>query len=284
MGIGNRESGIGDRGSALCTLHSALMTAALLAAPVLTLAGQDSSAFRFQPQRALAGVALHYLKSNVDGSHQTNLSVCFAASDRLESFKWRAGDSTATLVKAEVDWRTFSIRRFESRQVCGTKDSIYTTLVALEGGGEVVVRFAGREWTVAVRQWPWHSYDFDLASLGATMPHLVHPEAAFEIGIMDVEFGPGGGPNVKDKGAVQVVYLGGERHNGRPTRRYGIDGPGLEQQGGLLWTDLAGGYITDYEIALPDEPGMKSRKLTLRAVEWMTPAAWAEFRRSRLAR
>ena len=38
------------------------------------------------------------------------------------------------------------------------------------------------------------------------------------------------------------------------------------------------------EIALPDEPGMKSGKLTLRAVERMTPAAWAEFRRSRLAR
>jgi hypothetical protein len=132
-----------------------------------------------------------------------------------------------------------------------------------------------------VGQWPWHSYDFDFASLGLTLPHLVNPESTHVFGRSDF-IQDGGPPRFGDLGSVSLAYQGDETRRQTLCRKYRIDGPGLQNKGGLLWADKAGGHIVEFEIAIPDEPGFTSARLVLESVEAMTPEQWAAFIRKTL--
>jgi hypothetical protein len=236
------------------------------------------SAFRFQADRVRTGVVYHYNKSNLDGTHATNVSVFVPDSDRLESFKWTEGGREATLVKAWLDWSTFTVRRFESARVQPSGETPVATLAMVPGAKAVVIELRGTQRRTDIKNWPWQSYDFDFAGLSAILPHLVNPERSFRIGIADAG-ADSAGPAMFDKGIVTLEFVRRETRDGRTVRRYTIDGPGLEHKGGGLWTDLDGGFLVGFEIALPDEEGMKNGKLALRAVEKMDDAAWAQFRR-----
>jgi hypothetical protein len=85
------------------------------------------------------------------------------------------------------------------------------------------------------------------------------------------------------RGPVTLEFVRRERWNGRETRRYSIDGPGLDQKGGSLWGDLATGMLAGFEIRKPDEPGMESGKLVLVGVEPMTETGWTAFQSTKLS-
>lgn len=53
--------------------------------------------FRFQPEKVAVGTAYDYEKSNIDGSHKSNIVQYIASIDSLEAFKYEGGPE-ATLV------------------------------------------------------------------------------------------------------------------------------------------------------------------------------------------
>lgn len=246
------------------------------------------AAFRFERARVPVGRVLHYEKSNLDGSHATRIAVYVAALDRLESFKWAAGFPGATLVEADIAWRTFTVRRFQSWRLEGPgQRTLQGTLEAVEEKPELAFALAAEDPAAAVsgrvtiHHWPWHSYDFDFAGLGIAMPHLIEPERPFDVGIADFVV-EGGKPVFVEKGAVTVAFEERETRDGIAARRYAIDGPGLEDRGGHLWTDAQDGHLLGFEIELPDEPGFESGKLRLLEVGSLSPEDWTAFQDERL--
>jgi hypothetical protein len=68
--------------------------------------------FRFRTERVPVGRLYRFDKSNIDGSHKGEILLYVAARDRLEA--WKPGEEWSTLVTADMDWKRFSVRRFES--------------------------------------------------------------------------------------------------------------------------------------------------------------------------
>src|SRR5688500_14767652 len=94
---------------------SAAMTVGLFA--TIATAQTQTSQFRFDAAKVPQGMALHYKKSMMDGSRATHVSVYVVDGERIESLKWDDDATLATLVKAQMDWRRFSVRRLESFQL-----------------------------------------------------------------------------------------------------------------------------------------------------------------------
>jgi hypothetical protein len=127
------------------------------------------SKFRYAPDKVDVGTLLLYQKSNIDGSNAGRIALFIAAVDRLESFKWHEGGGSATLVTADMNWEAFSVRRFESWRLHadGTKQ-LQGTLEQVDGEPRFLITFGpDNQQTVRLWHWPWHSYDFDFASLNA---------------------------------------------------------------------------------------------------------------------
>jgi hypothetical protein len=146
----------------------------------------------------------------------------------------------------------------------------------------VRVSFGDYEEDVQIDHLPWHSYDFDFASLNFSFRHLIDPEKSISFGIADIVF-TAGQPKFEYKGIAFVKFEQEEERHETVCRRYRVDGPGLENRGGLIWVDKELGHIVDYEIALPDEPGFDSGKLRLKSVEKMDWKQWDAFMQSRLS-
>lgn len=241
-------------------------------------ASAQTEQFRFQSAKVPVGTIYHYEKSNIDGSHKSLISLYVPAQDRLESLKWQPGSSEATLVVAEMDWTRYSVRRLQSYSLtAGKTPTLKAVLEYRSGEDRVVARAIGKEWKVAIGQWPWHSYDFDFASLNFTLPHLREPTASFRFGIADVVYLPAG-PEFAYKGAVECRYESEERRHETLCRKYRVDGAGLEQRGGFLWVDKTRQHIVDYEIELPDEPGFRNGKLRLLRSEPVSLETWQQFK------
>jgi hypothetical protein len=228
----------------------------LILIAALAPARAQVEAFRFQPDRIPVGKVFHYVKTNFDGTHPEHVSIRVVDRDHIESFKFHPGKPPAALVIAELDWSTFSARSLVSWHL----DAEHRT---------VEIGFT-----------PWHIYNFDLASLNFTLPHLIDPQGRFKVGIADPDFGDG--PAFLYKGEVEVSYLGEETRGGVLCRKYRIDGPGLQSRGGFLWVNQAQGHIEDAEIDLPDNPAWSQFKFRLTGVETMDQATWEAFQKEQL--
>lgn len=238
-------------------------------------------AFRYDPVRVPVGTLFEYEKSNRDGTHSSPISLYVLDRDRVESLKWGPGDTTATLVAAVLDWERFSVRRFESWHLAlGAEPELRATLEADSAGEGVRLSFQPEN-VIPIHGWPWHSYDFDFASLGLAMAHLVDPEAPFRFQRADITYDETG-PPFADMGLVDVRFLGREERSGQPTRVYELDGPGLQDQRGKLWSAVEGGHLVEIEMPFPDEPGFTDVRVVLRASSALSPEDWEEYKRQRL--
>ena len=270
------------------TSGHARVAAALLSTFALLLipgpAYAQLSKFRYEPDRIEVGTLYIYEKSNIDGSNAGRIALYVARKDRLESFKWHEGGGMAPLVTADIDWKTFSVRRFESWQVWdGDGRRLQARLEKLPDEPRVRITFGENIETATIENWPWHSYDFDFGSLNFAFRHLIDPESPFVIGISDLALADDSGTRkFADKGIVTVKYLGREERAGVNCRKYAIDGKGLENRGGVIWVHEEKHHIVDYEIDLPDEGGFDSGKLLLVGVEAMGEREWREFKRRKL--
>ena len=146
---------------------------------------------------------------------------------------------------------------------------------------------------VTIENYPWHSYDFDFASLNITLPHYLDPLAPCFFGIAD--FVTAGYPDPQRlnsyieqarsfafKGLVTVDFVSEEERHGSLCHKYSVDGVGLERRGGTMWVDKSARHIVDYEIDLRDEPGYESGKLRLKRIARMSNEAWREFKLSKI--
>lgn len=254
---------------------------AIASLTLATAAHAQTSLFKFDAAKVPQGTVLHYKKSNLDGSRATQVSVYVADTERLESLKWDDDSTEATLVKARMDWPRFSVREFQSLHLeQGNAPELRGTLAANANGSQVTVSFLDGK-TVKITHWPWHSYDFDFASLGLTLPHLKDPTAELNFWRTDVVFA-GDTLDFAELGGVRLAYEATEQRDQRRVRRYSIGGAGLEHKQGTLWADERSGLIVEYQLPIGDEPGYKDVRFVLDRQEALTAAQWEAFKRAKI--
>ena len=236
------------------------------------------TALEFRQDRAVKERVFHYLKSNADGSHASEISVFVADGTHIESLKkWGTPDHRATLVLAEMDWQRFSVRRFETYELsCNEPPVPKATLQASADGREITISVLDQP--VRVSHWPWHSYDFDFASLNLVLPHLRDPRAGFVFWRTDFIYGDP--PAFGELGEVRLTFEQTETRDGKATRRYAIAGKGLEGTAGKWWSDAATGLLVEFEIPIPDEPGYNDVRVRLQGSKPMTTAGWAALKQA----
>lgn len=268
------------------------MRRAILFAPaVLALAGfaapkSDAAKFRYRSEIVPVGNVYHYAKTNLDGTEPERIVLWVASTDRIEVFKYHPDNPPAALVTADMDWKLFSVKRLESWRIFGDgKRELAATLDMPPQGSPVVVRVPalGRPQPerVAIEQLPVHVYNFDLSSLNFAFRHLRDPNGSFVVGLADPSFAEKG-PAFFYRGRATVAYVADQMRGGVACRAYAINGPGLDNRGGVIWVAREGGHFQDVEIALPDNPSWTSFKLRLTKREKMTPEQWETFRRRAL--
>ncbi len=237
--------------------------------------------FQFQGDKFVPGTVYHYEKSNIDGSHKHNISLYLADMDSIEAFKWHSNIPERTLVKAKIDWNIVSASQLETWQLHqdGSRTLIAIEKHLTESQQIAISVSAGSvqfEQILPIESYPWHSYDFDFASLNVSLRHLIDPLEPFTFGIADPDY-EAKEPCFAWKGEVLVSYLSEEDRQGARCRKYSINGSGLKNRGGFLWVSKQEEHIVDYEIDLPDEPGFTSGKLALQQIERMDESQWQNF-------
>jgi hypothetical protein len=257
------------------------LTTTVIALALTAPANAQVTQLRFDAAKVPQGTVMHYKKSQLDGSNATNVSVYMIDGEHLESLKWDEDSTIATLVKARMDWRRFSVREFQSlRLEKGKAPELRGTLEANASGTQLKVSFLNGK-VVRITHWPWHSYDFDFASLGLTLPHLRNPEEDLIFWRTDVIF-VGEGVDFAEVGGIRLHLEAKELRDSQPVRRYSIGGAGLQHRYGKLWTNASGGQLIEYQIPIGDEPGFNDVRLLLDRSQSMSPAQWEEFKKSRI--
>lgn len=239
----------------------------------------QSTAFHFRPERVAVGTVYHYLKTNTDGSKPESISLYIASPSRIESFKFHEKGTQAGLVTAEMDWAGFFPKKLESFQVFSKDDRrLFATLTYQPYSREVDVLIPAlkpEKESARIERLPFHLYNFDLASLNVSFPHLRDPKKPFVIGIADPTFKPDG-PMFAYRGDLNIRYLRDETHNGEPCRLYEATGSGIGGRG-VIWVNKKGGYIEDMEFDVANNPDWKTFKLKLLKKEKLTPGGWQSF-------
>jgi hypothetical protein len=243
--------------------------------------GQDEiGKFRFAKSRSLAGTTLHYVKTNIDGSYPEYISQFFADDSTMEAFKFHPTAFPAALVVAKMDWTSFSAAGLYSYRINSKTERPLFATIAFDRSrriSEVSIPTMRKEVEkFSIPLFLIHVYNFDLGSLNFSFPHLKDPEGSFVVGIADPIFSDSK-PLAEYKGPVNVKFVANERRNGVEVRKYSIDGSGLQNRGGFIWTNRKTGWIEDIEIDLPDNPDWKSFKLKLIKAEQMTRPQWEKY-------
>jgi hypothetical protein len=242
----------------------------------------DLSSFRYEASKLEVGRLYLYEHSNIDGSHATRVSLYIAADDRLESLKWAPGSPQTTLVVAQMNWETMSVAGFRMFSIAadGTR-SPRGELLSSPDGRRLIAKLGASEFSCSIDSVPWHSYDFDFASLNVSMRFLVDPEAPTRVTVIDPHGGLTG-PELRVKGPVELAFIADEVRNGIECRKYFLDGPGIEDRGGFLWTSRTPErHFVDFEFDLPDEASLQSGKLKLLDVTNLTAAQWEQFMKTK---
>ncbi len=265
--------------SALLLAGASLLGLAAGPAP----AGSSLGRFRYQPDRIRVGEVAHYVKSNLDGSKPTRVSIFVAAKDRLEVAKVEMGVVDAAWVRAHFDWKLFTADRLEAG-VIDLDGSIEerAVLSADPKAGVVAVTVGDRKGSAAWRWAPFHIYNFDFTSLNFAWRQLADPRTSFTIGVLDPTFQAEGDIFVY-RGEARIEYVRDEPLHGRTCTLHRISGPGIGGTTGSIWADPKSGWLEKVEIPFPDNPDWTSFRLELQGVETMTPEAWKKFMTDSLA-
>ena len=244
-------------------------------------AQNDAARFRFDARKNFpVGTVLHYVKTNIDGTKPERVSQFIAAENVMESFKFHPQEFPAGLVIAEMDWAIFSAKSLKSwRIVSKTEKTLFGT-ITFDGKtrkAEVSIPAAKKDMEFfEIRYFPVHLYNFDFGSLNFAFPHLREPKKPFTIGVADPTFRENAAL-VEYKGEVMISFVSDEKRSNVSTRKYKIDGAGLQNRGGFIWVNKKRGWIEDMEIQLPDNPEWSSFKFKLLKVEKMSRDKWEKF-------
>ena len=247
-------------------------------------AGSSLDRFRYRPEKIRVGQVAHYVKSNLDGSKPTRVSIFVAAKDRIEVAKVEQGVIDAAWVRAHFDWTLFTADRLEAavRNLDGSIEE-RAELSADTKTGVVNVKVGDMKGSAAWGWAPFHIYNFDFASLNFAWRQLADPRSSFTIGVMDPTFKSEGDIFVY-RGEAKIEYVRDEPLHGKRCTLHRISGPGIAGTTGSIWADPKSGWLEKVEIPFPDNPDWSSFRLELQGVETMTPEAWRKFMAESLAK
>lgn len=248
---------------------SAMRFAALL---VLVAASCQTSDFTFRPERVDPGRVVHYVKSNLDGSKPSLVSLYIAKGDVIEVYKSEKGLDDSAHVYAHLDWEHFLADHLDAGVI--TADGVRrgrATLVISEPA--LIVTIGDATQTIPVDTFPLHVYNFDLMSLNMMLPHLNRPKGSFRVAFAEPTFGTKK-ELMELRGFATVRFSRNERVNGVPTRRYSLAGAGMN---GTLWVNEKDGLLEKFESPVPNNPGWNSLRLERRGTARMTVEEWRRY-------
>ncbi len=260
----------------------ALALAVVAAGPARV--GSSLGRFHYRPDRIRIGEVAHYVKSNLDGTKPSRVSIFVAAKDRVEVAKVEKGTGDAAWVRARFDWKIFTADRIEAAVVALDGSVEERAVIAADvKAGTVNVRVGDRTGSAAWRWVPFHVYNFDFTSLNFAWRQLDDPRSSFTIGVLDPNFG-GEGDIFFYRGEARIEYVRDEPLHGRTCTLHRISGAGIGGTTGSIWADPKSGWLEKVEIPFPDNPDWSSFRLELQGVETMTPEAWKKFIADSLAK
>ena len=155
---------------------------------VISRAQNMANQFKYDAKKLPTHQLQVYEKSNLDGSRSGYVAVYLKNEKTIESFKWTPGNREGTLVTAKMDWSRFSVSEFVGGRLLANGEMNQSVeLFVGPGSMEAQIEIRGVEpSTVALAHFPWHSYDFDFASLGMMMTQKKSPTSPFEFMICDI--------------------------------------------------------------------------------------------------
>ena len=218
-----------------------------------------------------------YQKSNWDGTHASKIYLYLEDSNHLQSFKWFEGENEATLVTADFDWVTYSVKKFSNYHLEKEMEPQLKASLIFDGSKKINIEVGSMHDSMTLIGLPWQSYDFDFAGLGLSWRALKNKKKDFYFHIADVAREPNG-MRFANKGRVDVVYKKEVALNGKNCLLYDINGSGLENKGGQIWINANNFMIEQYKIEIPDEPGYDNGMLQLVETKKMSKAEWEQFK------
>ncbi|MBL8823715.1 MAG: hypothetical protein JNJ77_14085 [Planctomycetia bacterium] len=244
------------------------------------LAAQPSSAFAYQPGKVTPGTLVQYVKSNLDGSKPSLITMYIADADCIEVYKSEKGLIDAADVIARMDWSRFSFAHLDGGVVTRSGKRESRATVTLEKDKLLVkIGTVSDELTVSV--FPVHVYNFDLMSLNVTLPYLKNPAFDFQFSIVEPTF-RSSPPLVEDRGSVLAKYVKAEKFDGIDTWRYEVRGKGMKDQLSQLWINQSDGFLQKWESPVPNNPGWNSLKLVRQSQGKMNRDEWNEYKKSNI--
>lgn len=107
-----------------------LLAAAILVIQLAATALFSQESFRYDNDRAISpGTVLHYLKTNIDGTHPEYVSQYFPDAETIEAFKFHPHETPAGYVVAKMDWKFFDAASLKSWQIFGpTERKLFGTI------------------------------------------------------------------------------------------------------------------------------------------------------------
>ncbi|ESQ88291.1 hypothetical protein ABAC460_16660 [Asticcacaulis sp. AC460] len=260
----------------------------LFAAACLTVAALPAAAVTpgYTPLGAgdPIGRIYDYTRSNRDGSLPEHIVVFRRSMTEVAVFKAIEACTTAAYVTSELNPQTLEattlyagkLNRDGTQRVFGRMDIDPATRII-----SAKIDLPGHQLsdTATAPNAPWHLFDYDLATLTVTLPHLTDPKAGFSFGMALVKT-----DDMSDfltyMGRTDVRYAGEETHNGQATRRYEVGGPAFGDKGGPLWLDAKDGHIVDAEFGIPNHAEYSDFKLKLNRVSDGGEAEWNSLLRA----
>lgn len=233
------------------------------------------------PARGESGKLYRYTTSLMDGSGAGD-ELLFVSGSRVELLSKRRSDDAGILEVFAMDGpgltprgaKIWEIYQGERRVFIGTIDS-------LPAGKAVRVEVipSGRPAeTVATPVFPWTVSDaFSLLNLAFAA--LQDPQGSFTVGTLSLEGKPGE-PPVRFSGAIKASYLQDEERGGAPTRKYRLEGEGIQNGGGFAWVHRDEKRIEALETDAGEGP--EGLKLQLVSAQTLDAAGWEEAKRAQL--
>ena len=234
--------------------------------------------FAYRPELIKDGTVYHAIKSNIDGSYPARIFIYVKDNDNLEVLKFEEHGMDAALVKAHMDWETFSADQLESRVLTPNGERRpQASLFSSFEDRTFTILWQDRKDIIPVGHYPVHIYNFDFISLNYILRHWRNPEGEVTIGILQPNFDPNPETMMKYEGSVLIKYAGDEARDGHPCRKYNIGGEGLKNHNGVMWVNTEKRIIQDIEIPIPDNPDWESFKFKFISVEHMDSRQWTAF-------
>ena len=221
------------------------------------------------------GTAIHYVKSNLDGSKPSLVTMYIVSADEIEVSKSEKDLTDSADIRAHIDWSRLTADHLDAGVLTadGKREKRAELWIR---GNELAVTLGDASETLPVSTFPLHVYNFDLMSVNAILPRL--EGRSFRVGFAEPTFGQK--PGVMElRGFAHFTFDGEEVLDGVATRRYRVGGPGLAGQTGTLWINASDGYMQRWESPLANNPGWNSLRLERRGVTSMTPDQWREYKR-----